>query len=64
MVVTRKSSTAGSTRSIHEGDLPNWYKLRQEVGLDVNSRISLEEATEAHVFDWQLPISLQPLRHP
>ena len=64
MVITRKSSTAGSTHSIHEEDLPNWYRLRQEVGLEVNSRISLQEATEARAFDWQLPISLQPLPRP
>jgi hypothetical protein len=61
MVVTRESSSANSVRSVGEGDLPNWYTLRQEVGLGVNHRISLQEAREAHVFDWQLPLTLQPL---
>jgi hypothetical protein len=62
MVVSTKSSSTNRFSSVAERDLPNWYKLRQGVGLGINDRISLPEAKEADIFDWQLPLDLQPSR--
>ena len=36
-------------------------KLREQVGMDVDSRVTVEEAKAARAFDWQLPLDLQPL---
>ena len=48
-------SEAPIASNIHENDIPNWFKLRQQVDLGVNDRITIEEVSNAHAFHWQLP---------
>jgi hypothetical protein len=36
-------------------------KLRESVGMGVNELITLDEAYAVHAFEWQLPLSHQPL---
>ncbi len=36
-------------------------ELRESVGMGVDEQITIDEAETTHAFEWQLPLSHQPL---